>query len=62
MNSSFWAGFQKKAAEENPLAVWMQESEDEQKAVDEAKDKPTRTDPRTLSEGFLPDLSQRNFL
>lgn len=59
MNVSFWAGFQKRAAEENPLAEWFAASEDEQKAVDDEKKKPYPVDPRTLSEGYPPDTWYR---
>lgn len=59
MHPSFWRGFEKQAAEENPFAVWMQEAEDEQEAVDEKKNKPFRSDPRELSEGYPPDTWYR---
>lgn len=58
MKASFWEGFQKRASED-PLALWLQESEDEQKAIDEKKERPYRVDPRELSEGFPPDTWQR---
>jgi hypothetical protein len=58
MNPCFWKGFQKKAAE-NPFAIWLQQAEDEQKAVDEKKAKPYRSDPRDLSEGYPPDAWYR---
>lgn len=55
---SFWKGFEKKASED-PVAIWMQQSDDEQKAVDEKKGKPMRSDPRDLSEGYPPDAWYR---
>jgi hypothetical protein len=59
MNASFWRGFQKKASEENPFAIWVEQADDEQKALDEKKEKPYRSDPRDLSEGYPPDAWYR---
>ncbi len=55
----FWRGFEKKAAKEDPFAVWMQQAEDEEKEIVEKKNKPYRIDPRELSEGYPPDAWYR---
>lgn len=56
---SFWIGFEKRAAEENLFAIWGTLADDEQKALDEKKAKPYRSDPRDLSEGYPPDAWYR---